>query len=119
MMGTSKTGLRAGRVLASVLVIVALFLPRPLDLSAAQRDQPVQILAVAGSSPTVLASRTGRLIERAGQRAGVDSTFVFAPHHSGTCRCGRSINGTEARPVTETVWAVRTQSGRSPPFAIS
>jgi hypothetical protein len=115
MAGNKTTRMSKRRAL--LCVMLAALLSAPLlsaGISVEQRGQPIQILAFAGSSPTILMNRGG---PRVGHTV-VASPFILLPLQSPAPDRGRSVRAVE-NPCPQSRCAAKMQSGRSPPVAIS
>ena len=101
-------------------VLLAAFLCAPL-LSpgiSAEPDQSVQMLALAGPSPTILVNQSGPRGDDCRQRTPVVSSFLLPQLRRPAADRGRSASVVEGLRL-QLRCAARTHSGRSPPIAIS
>lgn len=117
-MATSTTTRTSRRLRALVCAMLAAALSVPLALagpSAEERQNSVQILALAGPSPTPQVNRSG---QHARQRTTLDSPFILASIQGPASDRGQSATAVEY-PWPHTSYAAKAQSGRSPPLAIS
>ena len=119
MAGNKPTWMSTRRALLCVVLAASLCeLSLPAGVSVEQRGQPIQILALAGSSPTILVNRGDLRIDHSRLRTVVDSPFILLPLQSRAPDRERSVRAVE-HSWRRSRWAARTQSGRSPPAAIS
>src|SRR5207247_2569321 len=116
--GTTRM-LTRRRALLCVVLAASLGAPRlSAGIPAERRGQSVQILSLTGSSPAILVNRCGPRIDQSRERTAVDSPFILLPLRGPASDRGRSARAVEEfRPQSRC--AASTQSGRSPPAAIS
>jgi hypothetical protein len=107
------------RALLCVMLSAALSVPFVFaGTSAGERQNSVQILALAGPSLATLVNRAGQRAEHARQCTALNSPFILASVHGRASDRGQLSTAVE-HPWPYTPYAARTQSGRSPPLAIS
>ena len=119
-MAGNNTG-RTGKLRELVCVLLAASLCAPLVSTGCPvelREQPVQLLALAGSSAPILLNRGGPRADQARQGTAVASPYIILPPQSHAPDGGRLARALEEAGPQPRLGA-EAQSGRSPPIAIS
>src|SRR5205809_201106 len=97
MTASTTTRMSKRRALLCVMLAASLCAPRiAAEISAERREQSVQILPLAGPSPTILVNRGGPRADHGRQRTVVDSPFILLSLHRLASDRGRS-----QRPVAD------------------
>jgi hypothetical protein len=119
MAGSWTSRMSKRRALLCVILAASVCAPGlSTGISDQEREQAVEMLALAGPSATTVVNPSGPRVDHARQRTVVASPFILVSLH-GPASDSRWSATTVENGCPESRWAAKAQSGRSPPVAIS